>query len=723
MKKLLFKKRTIPIALAAAGLVFLGTFVLHRLIEARIQETNVIAVRLKALEEKTGLIVRHGALRFEFLRGMVLTGVQISEKDARGQETILLSSAQAVLGFPLLAVSEPVPTSISIVSGHLHTRPFTTIKNPAERITALTRFFREAGVDLRASNLQLAELSEGQETASHDLRLHFSLLARDRDNASLRGELRFEDQPIIAFDTQWKESPQERIFLHVKAMPAHLAQTWSGGFLFLPESATISSGEVNGEGSMDLTGDGYAINLRGSFENLGIVGQGKDAFQARELQGEYEQMVVGTFAGGMLNSRLKLKSDLLEHTTAIDTDRTTRAIHYTLQGSLHLKPDSRLTLPAEIQAELDYDIGIEKKNLRDRQPITVTVDAQLKHLEMRLRDPWKSIPPIIIDRAVIKGSGPIGFAIPGHIGKTPFQFSGRIVPDLYRVGGETIFKHNSEFTLDFQQASIHDLVTGTVGISEDIVKFVNGPNAVRAEDSGPIWDNKFINDPFYKRFVEQAVIVGQVRIVHLTDTSPDMPASLSVRFRHRIPITEILVDSVTNDTTRLDGSYRIAYDAMLPQHSGKVELRYSGNGYRNRSLCDADTPVDPVALVDLRYNFQAEGIYLADLYFKSVTGLYLNVKHLPALTDYRVDLLRRLAELDHGGLRYIDLDVQRNSSGSLFKPIIVKAEDQDAALAGSGEFNVYEGGLLEFHYLLKKTARNGRFQVRIRPDSVWIPSS
>ena len=717
------KKKWIPVVLLSIAAASIAAFfATAKLIENRIADAGVINTETLLIEEKAGLSLKYKNAHYDIFRGLVLTGVYISESAEKGKN-VVFSSGQAIFQFPLLELlrGNVMTSRLILIEGRMNLSDKSDLRNRMEKLIA---FLKHTSLDLEWRDVQIDGLKDSADFAAKDVRLAGTLIVRDIETPALRLAVEFRNDDVFKIQGSWKSAPMERLFVRVESMPVRLPPLWMASFPYLPADADLrwKEGVINAEGSIDLTEEGYAFHLRGDFKHLqfSIPDTG---FEARHLDGSFDQMIVGSYATGMLNSRFNVRNPLIEHSAELDRDAKTGVDEARFKGRLNLRESENLTLPPFLKsATIEYAVGLQIRRLRDREALAPDVKITIRNLNMDFGGQWKSLAPLHVDEATLVGSSRIAVNVPGRVGTVPFQFTSSIQPDLFKTSSDgIIFKHQSEFQLDIDEMSIEDAIHRIRVTVDDLRRYVSGPDAVKAEDFGPVWENKFIQNPHFRKYFEQAIINGQIRILKISDAPPDMPSSLQFQFRHRIPSTELTM--VRPDGFNMSAHYRIFYDAALPSHDARFEVNYSGAGYRSRLFTDPGLEVDPLESFEFKYTFQAEGLYLADLYYKSLTGLFIRAKHVPVQKDYRLDLLLRLMELEPGRLRYVDFDIQRQSSGSLFKPLIVRIDGDEASLIGNGEFNIYEGGLLQFNYFMKSNGRQNRFSIRIRPDQVWIPSS
>ncbi len=713
------KKKWIPVAfLSIAGAVSAAFFLTAHLIEDHIANTGVLSKEKGLIEKEAGLSFEYGTATYDMFRGLVLSDVRITEK-----KRVIFQSGQAVFQIPVLELlrGNLQLSRLTLFDGTIH---LGGEENPRKRMEKLISFLKNTSLDLAWKNLQIDGLRTNADFPAHTVKLAGSLTVRNREMPSLHLAIHFKDEEVFQLHGSWKSVPAERLFVQITDMPVGMPDLWTRNFPYLPLDADVQwhGGHFNAEGSIDLTDEGYAFHLRGDFQNLQFSVQSTD-FRVSGLAGTFDQMIVGSYAEGMLHSRLRVRSPEIEHAVEVDRDPATGVDHARFTGKLRLQKNERLQLPGFIQtATVDYRIGLQQRRLRTKTTFIPDLQITIQNLTFDFGNSWKSLAPITVDEATISGSHRISLLAGGRIGSVPFRFTSSSQPDVYRnAAHEMIFRHQTDFQLDIDEVSIEDTIRRTGNVLADLREYVNSPVSVRSEDFGPVWENKFFQNPAYRKYFEQARVQGRIRIQNIVDAAPDMPTTLELRFRHRIPTTELLL--VRPDGFDLSGHYRIHYDAALPSHDALLEAHYQGGLYRTQLFTDAETEVQPLQSLDFKYTFQAEGQYLADLYYKSLTALFLKAKHVPVQNDYRLDLLQRMADLKPRPLRYVDFDIQRHSSGSLFKPLVIRLEDSEIALSGNGEFNAYEGGRLRFTGYHKSGGQRNRFTIRIRPDRVWIPSS
>lgn len=705
------KKWISALLLSIVALLLTIFFFTTKAIENRVTNLNLLDTKLISLKEKLGISVRYTSVHYELFRGLILTNVQFSNNTAT-QESVILTVDELAFQFTFSSLLSENPTISSLIlyNGKFNLNQKTS---PRDQLDQIITFLKNESIDIELRNITIKETKE---SAVKDI--HFSATIKGQE-PEIKAWLNYKNSKVLTIQGNWKSEPLERLYINLHSLPLAISQ------LILPYLSTNTKikwkdGNISGQGSIDLTSEGYALHLRGRFQNVAFLIE-PSKFEVKDVEGSYEQMIVGSFTDGMRQLTMKLRSPFIDHNIEIDSNFESK-----FSGTLRLESNRNISLPYPISsAEVEYSIGLKSNSLQSKfqygtsKTITPDLHIWFKQLTLDFNEAFQSIPKITIVDGHIDGSDKLTISIPGLIGNSKFHLKSDTVPNFRINNGEYIWGHQSNFVLDIEQASIDTLLIQSELLANDILHYVNSSGAVRSEDFGPTWENKFFNSATYRQFIEPAVLNGEIRFNKFTDIAS---SPLSIQFRHRIPITEFIINKPF-DSMSIEGYYRIHFDQALPLHDAKFEIHDQGQPFYSHLFAESNLTVKPVESFDLSYTFQSEGVYLADLYYKSVTALNLKSKHLPIERDYRLDLISRLLNIHSAPLRYIDLDLQRHSSGSLFKPIILRIDIEGITINGNGEFNIYEGGFIRFHSFNQKNASQDRFEIRIRPDRVWIPSS
>ena len=725
------KKSISALLLSIVALLLTLFFFTTRIIENRVTNLNLLDTELKNLKQKLGLSVQYTSIRYELFRGLILSNVKFiqesnSDFKPKDQESVVLTANEIAFQFVFSSLfnDKPVISDLTIYTGKLSINSKSTAREQLDRVIS---FLKTNAIDIDLRNITIDQIQDTSDFSAKDIQFSLQILNRSKVVPEIKGFLNYKDSKVLSIQGNWKSEPLERLYINLNSLPITIPQLIMTDVPYLPTNTKIKwkDGQLSGQGSIDLTSEGYALHLRGKFHNVGFVIE-SSKFEAKQIEGSYEQMIVGSFNDGMRQLNMKLRSSFIDHNVEIDSKSQSK-----YSGTLRLEPNRNINLPYPISsAEIEYSIGLKSSStpLKFSYGQTKTIDPDLhiwlKQLTFDFTESFQSIPKITIIDGHIDGSEMLNISIPGSIGSSKFHLKAETKPNFRINNDEFIWGHQSNFILTIDKASIDNLLIQSERLSNDILSYVSSGQAVRSEDFGPTWENKFFNSATYRQFIEPATINGEIIINKVADIeSSKSTENLTVLFRHRMPITELIFKTPQDQNqTTLEGYYRIHYDQALPLHDSKFEIHTQSQKFYSHLFTESNLEVKPVESFDLKYTFQSEGIYLADLYYKSTTALFLKSKNLPVQKDYRLDLLSRLLNLHSEPLRYIDLDMQRHSSGSLFKPIVIRIDIEGITINGNGEFNIYEGGLIRFHSFDQKNGSQDRFEIRIRPDRVWIPS-
>ena len=722
----LARKKWILILLLFVPILGLSLFfVTSRLVENRVAQSEILKHELSVIESKTGLSVLYETAHYSVFNGLVLTNVRIYDT-AEKTETMIFSNGEAVLTFRLIDIlrGQITPQRLILQDGKFAlTQKGTAVTQIEDLLAAL----KEVDVDLEFNRVTVQKDVTSVELKDIDKSavIQGSILVRSKESPTIRLALLLKDKQVIDLSGVWKQSPKQRLFIRVYDLPLSEIQSSLNQFPFLPTdiSLTWNSGLINGEGSLDLTEDGFAYHLKGDFKRVNLL-LADTKGEIRNLSGEFDQMVVSPHRQPFLKANFSVRSKSIDYQVSVIRN-TTGGVETHFKGQLTITPDIKLT-PRLTGGTIHYDIKIDTQTSRGTTLWTPTVAIQASDLKFILantdKGTWQSLPEIDVASFSIQGSDKMVLQANGKIADSKFNLSSLIYPSFFQnQAGELIFRHKSDFELTIDQISIESTVKRLHTFIDELHDYVGSSNAVLTEDSGPIWEQKFNTSASFRKYIEQSVVSGQIHIANINDAATDMPSSISMTFRHRLPTSELILNS--DASSSISGHYRIHYEQALPLHDMRIEFNISQPSYTSHFFTEPTTQVDSLDSIEFKYTFQSEGAFLADLYYKSLTAFYLKAKHVPVQKDYRMDLLQRYLDINPEPIRYVDIDIERHTSGSLFKPIVYKFNTGSLSLVGNGEFNIFEGGMLHFIAFNKSTGHQNRFSIRIRKDNIWIPSS
>ncbi|MCE9598900.1 MAG: hypothetical protein K8S54_13120, partial [Spirochaetia bacterium] len=127
---------------------------------------------------------------------------------------------------------------------------------------------------------------------------------------------------------------------------------------------------------------------------------------------------------------------------------------------------------------------------------------------------------------------------------------------------------------------------------------------------------------------------------------------------------------------------------------------------------------DPAGPFSIDYNASADGLFPADLVYKSQSNLFFKMKGLNPKNLNPAPLLLSMA-----GLKEIvldDFEIQRVTEGGRTVWSQIKASKQEISVIGSAEFSSQEGGKGSF-FIQGPAAYSKRMDLGITEAGKWYP--
>ncbi|MEQ9365338.1 MAG: hypothetical protein RIF32_13920, partial [Leptospirales bacterium] len=248
------------------------------------------------------------------------------------------------------------------------------------------------------------------------------------------------------------------------------------------------------------------------------------------------------------------------------------------------------------------------------------------------------------------------------------------------------------------------------------------PESRRAEDAGPLWQNKFFESDFYRTVIESLRVRARLKIRSAIPKTT-LPPELAFVGRAENGYIRIESENGSNGGRPDQPEFQLKYESNLQSLLPRQDLQLRA-GVPNNRLSFAVFTADPTppGEFDLRYLMGGEGILPGDLMQRTYSRLELKARRIRLGRNRLLDIIRHEAGLPGEEFMLSSLDLTRSTDGSesslrlrAAAPDILNVEGQGENLAGIG------GSLqLRFRYPGEPGADRA-LRFRIRPDGGYIP--
>lgn len=744
----------------ALPLSLLAPFVLALLIAPWLIERQVqAALDLRALrtqiaasiQQRTGLRLNVQGAHYDLFRGIVLNGARLYQ-EADGEERRYAFQAESVsLRFSLLAYLRGQPPVSKIVLNGARLAPGFGLNDWRRLISAsLQQQNQQANpwIDPQAvlsaddMRLNLAELElEGNDQIAGE---HLSI---DLEATPDRGGFRFQSNVRLVggeggamrLRGAWQRDGSARAQIEIDGAPLRLLTAMSAGAPFAPfkiggESAgvLIRRGQLSATGSFDLYQNGSAgFNLQGGYRELSAEA-GDPAFRLVRLRkGRGQLQLNGGFDSGARGSAysilsmeqegLKLRVEsthLIQAATGRGAPPPRKEVQIEAQIEFSEGEDGlqlagvgsgRATLQLHYQEERQVDLhgNVQLQSLRFDLPEVLrsdTLDPQLTIEEFRLqRNPAAERWSIDAHGEFLSGSWNL---------EGDNRLILRTIPGLER--GPAL-DQDIQLQGRLHGLSLADLAELTYRGGKAIVDAGSAGDSQKAEDLGPVWQNKFFETGVYRIYLENLKLALRLDI---ENPGEGLPSTLPLEANMRQGYLSVRIPNSFSAQAQVQLRYESNYQSYIP--SQLIDFRLASSAPR-LSLERFTGDAGPVRDYDLSYAFSGEGVYPGDLVQRSFSRLSIKLSGLRLDRGQQLELLRHALSIPEGPAPIDQLSYVRTTDGPQAQ-LALRALTRNRDVSIQGEYNIGIGGRLELRQVDLADGSRSSLPLRVQANGDWTPT-
>ncbi|GIW23691.1 MAG: hypothetical protein KatS3mg068_2698 [Candidatus Sericytochromatia bacterium] len=367
--------------------------------------------------------------------------------------------------------------------------------------------------------------------------------------------------------------------------------------------------------------------------------------------------------------------------------------------------NSNIKTPINSKGNIDFDIKIFESDKNFDLSSIINLNKFILLQE-------KFFPIIFLKNATINSNSMNQFLlnIDGTINSLDFNYNASLNFDFNLFPS---WKINGTFTL--LETNYQVLLDLFSDLYNYYIKDATKENAPKYEDLGPAWENKFSNSNFYKIYLRNISINNNIQFLNPKQKNiPELKGNF-------ITNDKILTLSLNGDNQKshIIIQYNIDYLQMVPFHNLFLLFDLKQPELEIPFLCKNCKKYINRTLFSYTSNFN--GIYIADFYLNNTSNLKFEVDSIIIENDYRREMIEKLLSIDLANIP-VQLKINYSSYGVIYTPIQIETENEKYILRGFGNYNIFNGGKLNFYFYNKETKLNRNFVIKIRKDGIWIPS-
>lgn len=584
-----------------------------------------------------------------------------------------------------------------------------------------------------ALSLDLEATPEGD---AYRLKLDLRALREERAVGRLqgRGELRADGRSRLLFEVEGLPLRLlGALFPESPVAPIAIASNASGVY--------VASGEVAGSGSVESYGDGAGFNFDGAYENLSVALGDPDLRLVSIEEGSGRVYLNGGFEparpeSGYILLRVNQPGFALEverRNIGAPAGLPTRGRNAPAAPprTLEVKGEFEFGETPDLPRFAGLESGRAKLQLRSESGRETRPFVQLE-----LAD-WKFALPQALESETLEPEFfltrcRIASRTPG--GPLDAELSGTLLGGQLRLKGEIdlamrpLVDPVAEYTLvqnyrlagELDGAKYEDLGELAYRIGESILREGSGDQSRKAEDLGPLWQNKFFETGLYRTYLENLKFNLSLNVLrHGLEGRLPAPVQLNASMQSGYVRAEL--EPNRSETGELAFKYTANFLSFIPRQEIEFKLLLRESGLRSARFLGANAPLGDA---EVSYAYAGDGVFPGDLVQRSFSRLSINLAR-PTLGAGRIyDLIRHDAGLDQSETALDALSLTRTTDGPKAQ-LAVRAigAGNRFDFSGTGEGVIGIGGEMELRFADRRAAAERRATLRFRqlPDGEWAP--
>ncbi len=557
-----------------------------------------------------------------------------------------------------------------------------------------------------------------------------SLVGRLRGRGELRADGRsrllfeVEGLPLRLLGALFPESP---------VAPIAIASNASGVY--------VAAGEVAGSGSVESYGDGAGFNFDGAYENLNVALGDPDLRLISIEEGGGRVYLNGGFEperpeSGYIILRVNQPGFAIE----LERRNIGAPAGVPARGrnsppapprTLEMKGEFEFGQTADLPRFAGLESGRAKFQLRTESGRETRPYVQLE------LDDWKFALPRALESDTLQPEFTISrcrIASRSPGGPLDAELNGALLGGQLRLKGEIDFAVRplvdpvAEYTLvqnyrlagSLDGAQYEDLGELAYRIGDSILREGSGDQSRKAEDLGPLWQNKFFETGLYRTYLENLKFNLSLALLR-HGLEGRLPAPVKINAAMQSGYVRAELEPNRSETGELAFKYTANFLSFIPRQEIEFKLLLRDSRLRSARFLGANAPLGDA---DLSYAYAGDGVFPGDLVQRSFSRLSVNVTRA-TLGDGRIyDLIRHDAGLDQAETALEALTFTRTTDGPKAQYALraVGAGNRFDFL-GAGEATIGIGGEMELRFTDRRATAERRASLRFRllPDGEWAP--
>ena len=288
--------------------------------------------------------------------------------------------------------------------------------------------------------------------------------------------------------------------------------------------------------------------------------------------------------------------------------------------------------------------------------------------------------------------------------------------DISRIAdGELRLVQNFDHSITVDGLSYEKLTQLILHTHSWILERASRPDARKAEDQGPLWENEFIDMPLYTQLLAGLNLKGSIRLINLKGGS-GLPRNATLRISSNPQNFNLTLDEDRGEPGILRGRYMGVWNEQLPSHTLSLNIKQKEIQIDWPEITGKKGPTG----VSIDANFSSSGLYPADLMNYSNGQIYFEAYEMDMKSFAPFELaLKMLGKKIPDGPVIGDIEVVRSGTGQEIEYYRIVVETDTLVARGGGRYTIYEGGKTWLKISMDGYQDTLNFQVQ--KNGKWLP--
>lgn len=695
---------------------------------------------------------------FDITDGIILNGIRFSRQNKNGNFQNILRADRLILEFSILNYFQrkPVLTSIRLQSGdwlvpienentffELFDKLILLIDSDRNPKSPLAAYFIPKP-ELFLNNIHF-NLNHDNKYNSLDANLNSIFvdfkLKKDLDQIKIEFKIRKDganySNYILQARGSWTDNKQIKIRFELNKISLIQLFTLIQKSPVIPKQSMtdldwlqFSNGNLSGKGSIETYGDGIGFNLETLIHDLDV-----DIFLSdrKFLELKTDSIELKYNSGWLKNQQLAFLKTKLEnsdfyftadyknpgvHPNSIAKNKNNARTKINTRFSMNntsgvkiigLQKKGQVNLSLLVDHPKRYShtipqIQFNARNLETNKIIHTTNSESIKISSLNFEvSKDRNIP------AILKTNSRIGEA------EVTIEADGQF--KIYRYRDSISMAPDMNFQIVSKNISYKDLLNMIWNTHNKIIYNGSRQEAPRAEDKGPLWEEKFLQSDFYITYIHDTKLKFDVILENLRPAS-NLPESLKLSGELNQGLAELKLDKVQCEKCDLRFLYKLNMQRSIPRHDIQVTISNPENKYPFSLFTGSK---NAPSAYRFQYFMAGDGWLAGDILHRSFSRFELTAQNVTLSSPRIVKLLAYGTGLNTPNFLLSSIRLKYGTEGPRVQYYLDATHSNSARISSQASYKTGSPGFGHLKFLNNPDGSNRNLYIKFKPDNSWTP--